>query len=78
MRVGIGKTFCDAFPQSRVFQSRYRYSLQEKDLFLWHEPGMNGPGWDVYVHRAHGNLVKNPAPIRILARVLIVRALAVG
>ncbi|MGW6905678.1 hypothetical protein [Streptomyces sp. NPDC054940] len=45
-------------------------------VFLWHEPAMSGPGWDVYAHRAHVGLVEpDPAPVRILARVLITRAL---
>ncbi|MEU6415999.1 hypothetical protein [Streptomyces spiralis] len=45
-------------------------------VFLWHEEGNSGPGWDVWAHRAHADLVEpDPAPMRILARVLLHRAL---
>jgi hypothetical protein len=26
-------------------------------VFLWHEPGMLGPGRDVYTHREHDDLL---------------------
>ena len=42
-----------------------------------HELGMSGPGWTVWAHREHAGLVVPDADaVRILARVLIVRALA--
>lgn len=41
-----------------------------------HELGMSGPGWTVWAHRAHTDLVEpNMDPIRILARVLVAKAL---
>ncbi|WP_155057073.1 hypothetical protein [Streptomyces blattellae] len=46
-------------------------------VYLGHEPGNSGPGWDVYAHRAHADLVgPDPVATRILARVLIARASA--
>ena len=46
----------------------------EDAVFLWHEPGNSGPGWDVY---AHGDCVddveQDDSPIRILARVLVAK-----
>ncbi|WP_405580678.1 hypothetical protein [Streptomyces sp. NBC_01092] len=42
-----------------------------------HELGMSGPGWTVWAHREHAALVEpNADAIRILARVLIARALS--
>lgn len=26
-------------------------------VYLWHEEGSSGPGWEVYAHRAHAELV---------------------
>lgn len=47
---------------------------EEDAVFLWHEPGMSGPGWDVYAHREHVDQVEeDDAPIRILARVLVAK-----
>ncbi|MFJ4551112.1 hypothetical protein ACIP4X_18105 [Streptomyces sp. NPDC088817] len=42
-------------------------------VFLGHEEGDSGPGWDIYAHRAHVDQV-HPDPVaeRALARVLIV------
>ncbi|MFD4561685.1 hypothetical protein ACFWP5_46525 [Streptomyces sp. NPDC058469] len=44
-----------------------------------HELGMSGPGWTVWAHSEHADLVVPDADaVRILARVLITRALASG
>ncbi|MGC9538488.1 hypothetical protein [Streptomyces sp. UG1] len=49
----------------------------EDAVFLWHEPAMSGPGWDVYAHREHAHLVKpDDTAERLLARILITRALS--
>jgi hypothetical protein len=41
-----------------------------------YEHGNSGPGWAVWAHREHAHLVKpDEAPVRILARILIARAL---
>jgi hypothetical protein len=41
-----------------------------------HELGNSGPGWDVWAHREHVDQVgPDPAAVRILARVLIARAM---
>lgn len=46
-------------------------------VYLGHEEGNSGPGWDIHVHRAHVNQVgPDPVAARAVARVLIVRALA--
>ncbi|MEU6064459.1 MULTISPECIES: hypothetical protein [Streptomyces] len=45
-------------------------------MLVGHEPGSSGPGWDIWAHRGHASLVgPDPAAVRILARVLITRAL---
>lgn len=45
-------------------------------VYLGHEDGNSGPGWSIWAHRAHVDQVRpDPAAERILARVLIVRAL---
>ncbi|WP_329437838.1 hypothetical protein [Streptomyces canus] len=42
-----------------------------------HELGMSGPGWTVWAHREHAHLVEPDADaVRMLARVLIARALS--
>ncbi|MGW1609394.1 hypothetical protein ACWCQZ_08350 [Streptomyces sp. NPDC002285] len=42
-----------------------------------HELGMSGPGWTVWAHREHAHLVDvDSDAVRILARVLITRALS--
>ncbi|MFD8519364.1 hypothetical protein ACFV2D_05005 [Streptomyces capillispiralis] len=48
-------------------------------VFVGHEPGNSGPGWDIYAHRDHVDLI-GPDPVgrSILARVLISRALNEG
>ncbi|MFE7277931.1 hypothetical protein [Streptomyces sp. NPDC057623] len=46
-------------------------------VFLWHEAALSGPGWDVYAHREHVDLVEpDRTAERVLARVLIARALS--
>ena len=38
-------------------------------VFVGHEPGISGPGWDVWAHREHADLVgPDPVAVRILAR----------
>lgn len=45
-------------------------------VLLGHEMGNSGPGWDVWAHRAHAGLVgQDQDAVRILARVLVVKAL---
>ncbi|MEU5339354.1 hypothetical protein AB0H18_00610 [Streptomyces sp. NPDC020766] len=31
-------------------------------VFLWHEPGLLGPGRDVYTHREHADLLVSRLP----------------
>ncbi|MGW4021608.1 hypothetical protein [Streptomyces sp. NPDC005009] len=46
-------------------------------VHLGHEEGDSGPGWDIWSHRAHVDQVgPDPVAERALARVLIVKALA--
>jgi hypothetical protein len=45
-------------------------------VYLGHEDDNSGPGWDVWAHREHADLVgPDPDAIRIVARVLIVTAM---
>ncbi|MGV9351446.1 hypothetical protein ACWDSD_43455 [Streptomyces spiralis] len=45
-------------------------------VFLWHEEAASGPGWEAWAHRDHADLVEpDLVPLRILARLLIHRAL---
>lgn len=45
-------------------------------VYLGHEEGNSGPGWEVWAHRAHVDQVgPDPVAMRALARVLIVQAL---
>lgn len=45
-------------------------------VYLGHEMGNSGPGWDVWAHREHADLVgPDPDAVRIVARVLLHRAL---
>ncbi|MFG2794000.1 hypothetical protein [Streptomyces sp. NPDC048419] len=45
-------------------------------VYAGHEMGNSGPGWDIWAHRAHVDLlVPDPDALRILARVLVERAL---
>lgn len=45
-------------------------------VYLGHEMGNSGPGWDIWAHRAHADLVvPDPDATRILARVLAAKAL---
>lgn len=45
-------------------------------VYLGHEEGDSGPGWDIWAHREHADLVgPDPVATRALARVLITRAL---
>lgn len=38
-------------------------------VLLGYEPGMSGPGWDVWAHRGHANLLQpDPVAVRILGR----------
>ncbi len=46
-------------------------------VYLGHEEANSGPGWEVWAHREHADLVgPDPVAMRILARVLIHRALS--
>ncbi|MFF3848066.1 hypothetical protein [Streptomyces sp. NPDC002328] len=46
-------------------------------VYVGHEPGNSGPGWDIWAHRAHVDQVgPDPAAERILLRVLLARARA--
>ncbi|WP_155054788.1 hypothetical protein [Streptomyces blattellae] len=48
----------------------------DDSVYIGHEPGSSGPGWNIWAHREHAHLVgPDPDAIRILARVLIARAL---
>lgn len=43
-------------------------------VFVGHEPGNSGPGWDIWAHREHVELLRpDPIPTNILARVLMAR-----
>ncbi|MGW9029326.1 hypothetical protein ACWGQ5_35420 [Streptomyces sp. NPDC055722] len=43
-------------------------------VLLGHAMGNSGPGWDIWAHRKHANLVgPDPVATRILARVLLAR-----
>ncbi|MFI8093824.1 hypothetical protein ACIF9R_36910 [Streptomyces sp. NPDC086080] len=56
-----------------------REPIEDPDdaVYLGHEEGNSGPGWDIHAHRAHVNQVgPDPVAARAMARVLIVRALA--
>ncbi|MET8243547.1 hypothetical protein ABZV31_03330 [Streptomyces sp. NPDC005202] len=45
-------------------------------VYLGHEMGNSGPGWDIWAHGAHADLVRpDPVATAILTRVLIHRAL---
>lgn len=45
-------------------------------VHLGHEPGNSGPGWDIWAHRTHADLIRpDPVATRALARVLVARAL---
>lgn len=45
-------------------------------VYLGHEEGNSGPGWEVWAHREHADLVGlDPDATNILARLLIVRAM---
>ncbi|MFR9796339.1 hypothetical protein ACL02U_10605 [Streptomyces sp. MS06] len=45
-------------------------------VLLGHEEANSGPGWDIWAHRAHADRVgPDPVALRILARVLLVKAL---
>ncbi|MFF4349995.1 hypothetical protein [Streptomyces sp. NPDC001530] len=46
-------------------------------VYLGHKEAASAPGWDVWAHREHVDLVgPDPDAVRILARVLIARALS--
>jgi hypothetical protein len=48
-------------------------------VHLGHDPGNSGPGWDIWAHRDHADLVgPDPVATAILARILIVKALHRG
>lgn len=48
----------------------------DEAMHVGYVPGNSGPGWDVWAHREHADLVEpDPVALRILARVLITRAL---
>lgn len=40
-------------------------------VLLWHEEGLSGPGWDVYAHREHADLVEviDSTLLRIMTRI---------
>ncbi len=45
-------------------------------VLVAHVAGASGPGWDIWAHRAHADLVEpDPVAVRIMARVLITQAL---
>jgi hypothetical protein len=45
-------------------------------VYLGHKEAASGPGWEIWAHRAHIEQVRpDPVAERILARVLIARAL---
>ena len=45
-------------------------------VYLGHEEGNSGPGWEIWAHRAHVDRVgPDPVAMRALARVLIAQAL---
>lgn len=45
-------------------------------VYLGHIEAASGPGWSVWVHPGHEHLVQpDPDAVRILARVLIAKAL---
>jgi len=47
----------------------------EDAVYVGHEPANSGPGWDIWAHRAHADLIgPDPVAARILVRVLIARA----
>lgn len=44
-------------------------------VYVGHEPGNSGPGWAIWAHRAHVDLLEpDPVAARILLRVLLTRA----
>lgn len=44
-------------------------------VYIGHEHGNSGPGWDIWAHRDHADLVgPDPVATRILLRVLMARA----
>ncbi|MGC9536529.1 hypothetical protein [Streptomyces sp. UG1] len=46
-------------------------------VYVGHEPSNSGPGWAIWAHRAHVDLLEpDQAATRILARVLVARALS--
>ncbi len=46
-------------------------------VYVGHEPSNSGPGWAIWAHRDHVDVLQpDPVPVRILARVLIDRALS--
>lgn len=48
----------------------------DKAVFLWHEPAMSGPGWNVYAHPGHAPQVKpDLGPLLLLARIRARKAL---
>ncbi|MFI9170502.1 hypothetical protein [Streptomyces lincolnensis] len=48
-------------------------------VYVGHEPSNSGPGWAIWAHRAHVDLLQpDPVAVRILARVLVARALRPG
>ncbi|MEU2900642.1 hypothetical protein ACWC4E_28700 [Streptomyces sp. NPDC001273] len=45
-------------------------------VYLGHEEGNSGPGWEIWAHRAHiGQVGPDPVAARAMARLLIVQAL---
>jgi len=45
-------------------------------VYVGHEPSNSGPGWEIWAHRAHVELLRpDPKGTAILARVLVARAL---
>ncbi|AXL88577.1 hypothetical protein C4J65_09725 [Streptomyces sp. CB09001] len=45
-------------------------------VLVAHEGANSGPGWNIWAHRAHADLVEpDSAAVRILARVLLVQAM---
>lgn len=43
-------------------------------VLVGHEPGISGPGWNIWAHREHANLVgPDPVAVRILGRLDVLR-----
>lgn len=51
----------------------------EDAVLVAHEAGNSGPGWNVWVHRAHADRIElHPVAVRAMARILLTRAFSQG